>query len=76
MQRTADNYAELKKGTFNYHGNIDLQEYTIVRYNMFDSGPNHEWETRVFHQTLYNDIMISVELVLTFRFESHSDAGS
>ena len=47
IQKTAGKYAELKKGTLNYLGNIDLQEYFIVRYDMFDSGPDNEWKTQV-----------------------------
>ena len=48
IQRTARQYAKLDRGILNYLGNIDLQEYFIVRYDMFDNGPDNGWETQVY----------------------------
>ena len=48
IQRTAGKYAKMKRGTLNYFGNVDLQEYFIVHYDMFDNGPYNEWETQVY----------------------------
>ena len=57
IQRTARQYAKLNRGILNYLGKIDLQEYFIVSYDIFDNGPEEdgEWETQVYSSKVEHD---------------------
>ena len=76
IKGTARSHAELKKGALTYLGDIDLQEYFIVGYDMFDSVPDGEWDTMKTQVDSPKEQNLSEpKLVTILRFESHLAVG-
>ena len=65
LKATAREYAKLKKGTLSYIGNIDLREYYILSYDMYDNGSTSNWQIQV--QLLLYQICFS-KITAHFRF--------